>query len=104
MYVCMLFQNEDKPLVVKMFQYLSWKEDSVPTDVSGMVSLIQRIEKWQQHSGNGPITVTCKYVFFIYTFFIFKWYFATYKHTICNMEIITYPIEFATLPCYCGNA
>ncbi|XP_046853383.1 receptor-type tyrosine-protein phosphatase delta-like isoform X2 [Xenia sp. Carnegie-2017] len=52
-------KNEDKPFKVKMFQHLSWKETSVPTDVSMIISLIQSIEKWQQHSGNGPITIVC---------------------------------------------
>ncbi|XP_028408092.1 receptor-type tyrosine-protein phosphatase S-like [Dendronephthya gigantea] len=52
-------KEEDKSLVIKMFQHLSWTETSVPTDISAIVSLIQRIEKWQQHSGNGPITIVC---------------------------------------------
>jgi hypothetical protein len=57
-------KEEDKSLAVKMFQHLSWTETSVPTDISEIISLIQRIEKWQQHSGNGPITIVCKYVIF----------------------------------------
>ncbi|CAB4018698.1 partial [Paramuricea clavata] len=54
-----LTKEEDKSLAVKMFQHLSWTETSVPTDISEIISLIQRIEKWQQHSGNGPITIVC---------------------------------------------
>ena len=53
-----------------MFQYSGWADDSKVPSGSGLITLIAKVEKWQQHSGNGPITVICRSVV-AYTFFSF---------------------------------
>ena len=43
-----------------MFQYSGWDDDNKVPSGSGLITLIAKVEKWQQHSGNGPITVICR--------------------------------------------
>lgn len=42
-----------------MFQYSGWVDETDVPPCSGLISLIAKVERWQQHSGNGPITVVC---------------------------------------------
>lgn len=43
-----------------MFQYSGWVDENEVPSGSGLITLIAKVEKWQQHSGNGPITVICR--------------------------------------------
>ncbi|XP_068703641.1 receptor-type tyrosine-protein phosphatase F-like isoform X3 [Montipora foliosa] len=53
-------RTPETSLRIKMFQYSGWiEEDKIPP-CSALITLIAKVEKWQQHSGNGPITVICR--------------------------------------------
>ncbi|KAL9973643.1 hypothetical protein ACROYT_G020124 [Oculina patagonica] len=52
-------RTPEKSLRVKMFQYSGWMNENDAPKGSGLITLIAKVEKWQQHSGNGPITVIC---------------------------------------------
>ena len=40
-----------------------WPEGgTVPENSSGLIDLIGQVQKWQQSSGNKPITVHCRYI------------------------------------------
>lgn len=70
----LLFQIPEKELIVKMFVLNGWTSEDQPPDTSSMITLVAKVEKWQQQSGNGAITVMCRYynislVFFLYFVF-----------------------------------
>ncbi|CAH1243113.1 PTPRA [Branchiostoma lanceolatum] len=44
---------------VQQFHFHGWPEVGIPDSASGMIDLIGQVQKQQQHSGNGPITVHC---------------------------------------------
>ena len=48
-------------MMVKLFQYVGWNETKVPSSCTNVIQLITQLERWQQQSGNGPITVVCRY-------------------------------------------
>ncbi|XP_020617545.1 receptor-type tyrosine-protein phosphatase kappa-like isoform X1 [Orbicella faveolata] len=52
-------RTPEKSLRIKMFQYSGWADGNKVPSGSGLITLIAKVEKWQQHSGNGPITVIC---------------------------------------------
>lgn len=52
-------RTPEKSLRIKMFHYSGWINESTVPSCSGLITLIAKVEKWQQHSGNGPITVVC---------------------------------------------
>lgn len=52
-------RTPEKSLRIKMFQYSGWTDETKVPSGSGLITLIAKVEKWQQHSGNGPITVIC---------------------------------------------
>ncbi|XP_022804800.1 receptor-type tyrosine-protein phosphatase epsilon-like isoform X2 [Stylophora pistillata] len=52
-------RTPEKSLRIKMFQYSGWVNENEEPPASGLITLIAKVEKWQQHSGNGPITVVC---------------------------------------------
>ncbi|XP_035698479.1 receptor-type tyrosine-protein phosphatase epsilon-like [Branchiostoma floridae] len=44
---------------VQQFHFHGWPEVGIPDNAAGMIDLIGQVQKQQQHSGNGPITVHC---------------------------------------------
>lgn len=58
----LLTQEPEKELNVKMFVMNGWSSEDEPPDTSSMITLVAKVEKWQQQSGNGAITVMCRYV------------------------------------------
>ncbi|XP_065058065.1 receptor-type tyrosine-protein phosphatase kappa-like isoform X3 [Rhopilema esculentum] len=52
-------RNPDYPMMVKMFQFFGWTETKVPANCSSIIHLINQLERWQQQSGNGPVTIIC---------------------------------------------
>ncbi|KAI8510106.1 hypothetical protein Bbelb_125340 [Branchiostoma belcheri] len=44
---------------VQQFHFHGWPEVGIPDSAAGMIDLIGQVQKQQQHSGNGPITVHC---------------------------------------------
>ena len=48
-------------MMVKLFQYVGWSETKVPSNCNSVIQLINQLERWQQQSGNGPITIICRY-------------------------------------------
>ena len=55
-------QTPEKSLRIKIFQYSGWVNENEEPPAAGLITLIAKVEKWQQHSGNGPITVVCRLV------------------------------------------
>ncbi|KAK3696715.1 hypothetical protein QZH41_013070, partial [Actinostola sp. cb2023] len=49
----------EKELNVKMFMLSGWANEDEPPATSSMITLVAKVEKWQQQSGNGAITVMC---------------------------------------------
>ncbi|CAH1243397.1 PTPRM [Branchiostoma lanceolatum] len=46
--------------IVHQFEFTAWPSGrSTPTSVDDLLELLGLVEKWQQQSGNGPITVHC---------------------------------------------
>ena len=57
--------QDNSSLPVKHFQFTVWPEgSSVPENSSGLIDLIGQVQKWQQSSGNKPITVHCRYLLY----------------------------------------
>ncbi|KAI0230738.1 Receptor-type tyrosine-protein phosphatase mu [Lamellibrachia satsuma] len=54
-------RSEEKATVVKQFQLKNcWKEDELlPSNTAVLLHLLDMVEKWQQQSGNGHITIHC---------------------------------------------
>ncbi|KAI0221264.1 Receptor-type tyrosine-protein phosphatase alpha [Lamellibrachia satsuma] len=53
-------RTEDNVTVLKQFHLTSWGDDaSVPSSKKVFIELLDMVEKWQQQSGNGPITIHC---------------------------------------------
>ncbi|XP_078656464.1 uncharacterized protein LOC144902765 [Branchiostoma floridae x Branchiostoma belcheri] len=52
-------KQEGKPRTVQQFHFHGWPEVGSPDNASGMIDLIGQVQKQQQQSGNGPITVHC---------------------------------------------
>ena len=52
----------EKSRRIKIFQYSGWVNENEEPPAAGLITLIAKVEKWQQHSGNGPITVVCRLV------------------------------------------
>ena len=48
-------------MMVKLFQYVGWTENKVPNTFTHVIQLISLLERWQQQSGNGPVTIVCRY-------------------------------------------
>ncbi|XP_019631267.1 PREDICTED: tyrosine-protein phosphatase Lar-like isoform X1 [Branchiostoma belcheri] len=44
---------------VQQFHFHGWPEIGIPANAAGMLDLIGQVERQQQQSGNGPITVHC---------------------------------------------
>ena len=44
------------------FHYVEWPENSIARSSSGLIDMLKNITKAQQVSGNGPITVHCRFV------------------------------------------
>jgi len=62
--ICRQFRVEDSrfpehPMMVKLFQYVGWTENKVPNTFTHVIQLISLLERWQQQSGNGPVTIVC---------------------------------------------
>lgn len=58
-------QSGDSSKIVKQFQLKKngWHHDaSLPADKMVLLNLLDMVEKWQQQSGNGPITIHCSWV------------------------------------------
>ncbi|XP_019645321.1 PREDICTED: receptor-type tyrosine-protein phosphatase alpha-like [Branchiostoma belcheri] len=51
--------KEGKARTVQQFHFHGWPEVGSPDNASGMIDLIGQVQKQQQQSGNGPITVHC---------------------------------------------
>ncbi|CAH1243536.1 PTPRA [Branchiostoma lanceolatum] len=49
----------DETRTVQQFHFHGWPEVGVPDNAAGMIDLIGQVQKQQQQSGNGPITVHC---------------------------------------------
>lgn len=72
----LLFQIPEKELIVKMFVLNGWTSEDQPPDTSSMITLVAKVEKWQQQSGNGAITVMCRYYnISLVFFFVFRFSF-----------------------------
>ncbi|CAH1242713.1 PTPRA [Branchiostoma lanceolatum] len=52
-------KQEGKPRTVQQFHFHGWPEVGIPDNAAGMIDLIGQVQKQQQQSGNGPITVHC---------------------------------------------
>ncbi|XP_067041211.1 receptor-type tyrosine-protein phosphatase S-like isoform X4 [Acropora muricata] len=52
-------RTPENSLRIKMFKFSSWVEEEKIPAYSALIALIAKVEKWQQHSGNGPIAVVC---------------------------------------------
>eukprot|EP00058_Branchiostoma_floridae_P025625 XP_002611115.1 hypothetical protein BRAFLDRAFT_206147 [Branchiostoma floridae] len=44
---------------IQQFHFHGWPEIGIPANAAGMLDLIGQVERQQQQSGNGPITVHC---------------------------------------------
>ncbi|EDO34233.1 predicted protein [Nematostella vectensis] len=44
---------------IKMFVVSGWTSEDETPPTSSIITLIAKVERWQQQSGNGPITVVC---------------------------------------------
>ncbi|XP_078574491.1 receptor-type tyrosine-protein phosphatase S-like isoform X2 [Branchiostoma floridae x Branchiostoma japonicum] len=51
--------KEGKARTVQQFHFHGWPEVGIPDNAAGMIDLIGQVQKQQQQSGNGPITVHC---------------------------------------------
>ncbi|XP_019632426.1 PREDICTED: receptor-type tyrosine-protein phosphatase epsilon-like [Branchiostoma belcheri] len=51
--------KEEESRTVQQFHFHGWPEVGSPDNASGMIDLIGQVQKQQQQSGNGPITVHC---------------------------------------------
>ncbi|XP_066297792.1 receptor-type tyrosine-protein phosphatase S-like isoform X1 [Branchiostoma lanceolatum] len=51
--------KDGKPRTVQQFHFHGWPEVGIPDNAAGMIDLIGQVQKQQQQSGNGPITVHC---------------------------------------------
>ncbi|XP_035698254.1 receptor-type tyrosine-protein phosphatase delta-like isoform X2 [Branchiostoma floridae] len=51
--------KQDKARTVQQFHFHGWPEVGIPDNAAGMIELIGQVQKQQQQSGNGPITVHC---------------------------------------------
>ncbi|XP_078575862.1 uncharacterized protein LOC144861738 isoform X2 [Branchiostoma floridae x Branchiostoma japonicum] len=51
--------KEGKSRTVQQFHFHGWPEVGIPDNAAGMIDLIGQVQKQQQQSGNGPITVHC---------------------------------------------
>ncbi|XP_035698390.1 receptor-type tyrosine-protein phosphatase F-like [Branchiostoma floridae] len=51
--------KDDTNRTVQQFHFHGWPEVGIPDNAAGMIDLIGQVQKQQQHSGNGPITVHC---------------------------------------------
>ncbi len=55
-----ILQPDKEVVKVKQFQLTNWNEDeSLPPSKKDLLELIELLEKWQQKSANGPITIHC---------------------------------------------
>ncbi len=55
-----IFQPDKEVVKVKQFQLTNWNEDEpLPPSKKDLLELIELLEKWQQKSANGPITIHC---------------------------------------------
>ena len=53
--------QDDERRTVKQFHVTDWAAaDEVPGNEGLLVSLMEKVQKWQQQSGDGPITVHCR--------------------------------------------
>ena len=57
-------------LMVKQFQLTCWPAaDSLPASPDCMVALFDKVQRWQQISGDGLITVHCRWAAYVWHFF-----------------------------------
>lgn len=52
-------RNPNNSFQVKLFQYHGWTETRVPNSCKAIINLLTQLERWQQQSGQGPITIMC---------------------------------------------
>ena len=58
-------RKEEKPHLIGQFQMTCWPQDSLaPTSKQALISLIELVERWQQKTGDGPVLVHCRCVFY----------------------------------------
>lgn len=48
-----------KPITVKLFQYIGWTETRVPNTYRPIISLLSHVERWQEQSSDGTVTIMC---------------------------------------------
>ncbi|XP_066299501.1 receptor-type tyrosine-protein phosphatase S-like isoform X3 [Branchiostoma lanceolatum] len=54
-----LLEKKASCRTVQQFHFHGWPEIGIPSNAAGMLDLIGQVERQQQQSGNGPITVHC---------------------------------------------
>ena len=54
---CMHPIQENESRSITQFHYTTWPDHGVPDSGAGILDLIGQVQKKQQLSGNGPITV-----------------------------------------------
>ena len=59
-------RDVDETRVVYQYNYISWPRGSTPTDGAGLIDLIDQVNRKQQQTGNKPIVVHCRLVYYSY--------------------------------------
>ncbi|XP_078574737.1 receptor-type tyrosine-protein phosphatase S-like isoform X4 [Branchiostoma floridae x Branchiostoma japonicum] len=54
-----LLEKKASCRTIQQFHFHGWPEIGIPANAAGMLDLIGQVERQQQQSGNGPITVHC---------------------------------------------
>ena len=55
------FIQESAPRTITQFQYVAWPDHSCPSEASSIMDMVEMLEQVQRKTGNGPITVHCRY-------------------------------------------
>ena len=58
--LCQEKSTDEEKVKVTVFNYLCWPKQSIPQGTTGLLELIECINKKQMSSGNKPVTVMCK--------------------------------------------
>ena len=52
---------QDTTRTITQLQYVEWPQHSCPSTCTPIIDLIETVERVQRKTGNGPITVHCRY-------------------------------------------
>ena len=55
---------QDTTRTITQLQYVEWPQHSCPSTCTPIIDLIETVERVQRKTGNGPVTVHCRYCMF----------------------------------------